>query len=576
MAERYSRLFSLPEDLYAPGAPLVIAAGALLMDSQTGQVVAQLKLRSISPKTIHTVRVLVIGSSADGEELCREEHVYEGLHASRDSLFGAKEAIRLPAPAVRSFRAQVLSVTFSDGSRYLGGGAVWKSLPRQADLNQRLFDKELIRQYRLETGKNSRYVPLETEDLWLCTCGEINHKGEACYRCDQTLEHCRQYLSVDLLRENKSLRLNAEAAQAALDEAKKQSRGRFFKRVLAVLIPLLLIAAIAVGARAYLTRRDAIYREASRLYAEGEYAEAAVHFEKIRHYRDAGELAAKARKADAEIASYARAVKFLENERWDDACDAFTDLGDYLDSAELAMEARYRKGLALIEAGKYPEARAVFLDLGSYKDAPVVAAHFFDRLLSEEVSLNQECNGPLTTSYRYDDFGRVSEKTEHFSAYPGMEDRVYTYSYAPDGSYTVIEGQVGRRYDAEGAYLGQGDVIAYVYEYDYYPDGTVHYRIGLDANNGDYRSSAAYDEHGNLVAMQNEDGTSYSLLNEYQEDRLVKQERYNADAAMVSRTSFEYDANGRLKRATFLTPGATSTVTALYEYGLVYAPGASE
>ena len=78
------------------------------------------------------------------------------------------------------------------------------------------------------------------------------------------------------------------------------------------------------------------------------------------------------------------------------------------------------------------------------------------------------------------------------------------------------------------------------------------------------------------TAIQNEDGTSYTLLNEYQGDRLVKQERYNPDAAMVSRTSFEYDEQGRVKRATFLTPGAASTVTAVYVYGPVYIPDADE
>ena len=35
MSERYSKVFSLPENLYAEGAPVVIAAGALLKDNQT-------------------------------------------------------------------------------------------------------------------------------------------------------------------------------------------------------------------------------------------------------------------------------------------------------------------------------------------------------------------------------------------------------------------------------------------------------------------------------------------------------------------------------------------------------------
>ena len=56
MAERYSQLYLLPEDLYTPGAPLVIAAGALLRDTLTGQLIAQLKLQSITVKTITAVK----------------------------------------------------------------------------------------------------------------------------------------------------------------------------------------------------------------------------------------------------------------------------------------------------------------------------------------------------------------------------------------------------------------------------------------------------------------------------------------------------------------------------------------
>ena len=57
MSERYSRLFTLPENLYAVGSPVVIAAGTLLKDNQTGKIVAQLKLKSISPKAIKAVKV---------------------------------------------------------------------------------------------------------------------------------------------------------------------------------------------------------------------------------------------------------------------------------------------------------------------------------------------------------------------------------------------------------------------------------------------------------------------------------------------------------------------------------------
>ena len=422
----------------------------------------------------------------------------------------------------------------------------------------------------------SRFVPLETQDLWLCACGEINHRGESCHRCDHSFEHCTKYLNVDLLRENKNLRLNGEAVQAALDEAKRQSRGKLLRRAAMVIVPLVLIAGIVFGVHEIMQRRSEIYLEANRLYNEGDYAMAAVLFDKVGHYKDANTMSAKAKKADAEIASYNRAARLFQNERWDDAYEAYKELGSFQDSAEQAQEALYQKGMKLLKDEAFADAREVFRGLGGYRDAATIAAHFFNRCLSEEASLNLECSGPLTTSYRYDSCGRVAEKTEQFSAYPGMSDRVSVYDYETDGSYTVTENQVTKRYDAYGGYIGQGDIVTNSYEYDFYPDGSVHYSIESDARTGEYLSSAAYDEHGNLIAVQNQDGSGYTLLNEYNGEKLSKQERYSDEGSMISRVSFEYDDDGLLKRATFLTPGATTTVTVLYKNGPVYAPDAEE
>ena len=190
-----------------------------------------------------------------------------------------------------------------------------------------------------------------------------------------------------------------------------------------------------------------LYEEASAYYAAGDYAEAAQRFEKLGRFRDASQLAQEARKADALQSSYRRAVKLLENARFDDAYDLFTELGDYEDSAELALETRYRKGEALLAEGVYAEAQAIFVELGAYRDAAGIAAHFFDRLVSEETSFNAECGGALTTVYEYDAEGRVFRKIEKFSAYEGQSDRVSVYQYNADDSWTVTETRRGRHAD---------------------------------------------------------------------------------------------------------------------------------
>ena len=326
MAERYNRLFSLPQDLYTPGAPLLIAAGALLKDSQTGSVLAQLKLRSLSDISISAVQLQVIGYDMAKAEVCREEHQYLDLNVRRDEMFGAKEAIPLPVRSVRSFSVQVLAVFFSDGSRYTGTDAVWIPLPGQEDLNVRLYDAELIRQYRLETSEKSRYVPMVWKDLWLCACGEPNHGGEPCFRCGLTLE----------------------PLQRAEEERKKNSRSYRLRRLALILVPLLLVAAIALGVWTWSHRRVEAYNAAAALYESGDYAGAAAAFEKLGKYQDSAERAAKARADSAELSSYTRAGKLLDNGRYDDAAELYASLGDYRDSVERISECSYRKALELL------------------------------------------------------------------------------------------------------------------------------------------------------------------------------------------------------------------------------------
>ena len=69
MSERYSKLFSLPENLYTTGAPVVIAAGALLKDNQSGNVLAQLKLQNINSQTIKAATVQIFPMDTAGDAI---------------------------------------------------------------------------------------------------------------------------------------------------------------------------------------------------------------------------------------------------------------------------------------------------------------------------------------------------------------------------------------------------------------------------------------------------------------------------------------------------------------------------
>ena len=164
MSERYSKVFSLPENLYAEGAPVVIAAGALLKDNQTGRVVAQLKLRNISPKTIKAATVSISPLNTVENPLGEAiRYEYLDLSSTRDTDFGSKSAIPMPDITTRSFDAAVVEVIFADNSIWNASDAAWEALKSPEPLTSRL-DSEMVKQFQIEYGSGAKNFFLEQKD----------------------------------------------------------------------------------------------------------------------------------------------------------------------------------------------------------------------------------------------------------------------------------------------------------------------------------------------------------------------------------------------------------------------------
>lgn len=181
MSERYTKLFSLPPDLYAEGSPLVISAGNLLKDNVTGRVLVQLKIKNLSSKGVKAAKVAIRTQDTAGRPL-EDPVVFEYLDLSvrRGEEFGQKVPIPLPNPSARGFTAEVREAVFSDNSTYEGTDAPWEPLPAATDLNSALGDPELVKQYQLTYGGPCRVAPQKHKDLWQCACGAWNREDACC------------------------------------------------------------------------------------------------------------------------------------------------------------------------------------------------------------------------------------------------------------------------------------------------------------------------------------------------------------------------------------------------------------
>lgn len=259
MSERYLKLFSLEENLYIPGSPVLIAAGALLKDTQTGRILGQLKLQSISDQSIKAATVAPVLLDTVGNPLGEPvSYQYLDLKVTRDAYWGSQDPIRFSDPSTRAYTASVKEVIFSDNSIWTAPNSAWKALPAKTTLETQLDDFELATQYRMHFGLDCQYAYQTAEDLWYCPCGAVNHQGErACHSCQKDSNELAG-VDWDLLRKEAAERVAQKRAEEEALAAEKKAKqlehreriqnffqGRLFRRI--AVVALILVVVIFAG-----------------------------------------------------------------------------------------------------------------------------------------------------------------------------------------------------------------------------------------------------------------------------------------------------------------------------------------
>ena len=121
MSERYSKIFQLQEQEVITNStiPLKIQAGALLLDTQQGIVIAQIKFKNISQKSIKKIKVNIKAFDSNGTQIQGVDGFeYENLVAAQGMTFGDKTPIPMTDNNAHSFSVDVINVTFSDNTTW--------------------------------------------------------------------------------------------------------------------------------------------------------------------------------------------------------------------------------------------------------------------------------------------------------------------------------------------------------------------------------------------------------------------------------------------------------------------------
>ena len=337
MGETYARLYSLPERLYTMGAPVVVAAGALLKDNRNGNIIVQLKIQNICSKTIKAVTVKITSIDTVGRTLGEEtEYQYLDLNVKRNEFLGQQVPIIVPNEQTRSYSVKVTEAAFDDNTVW-AGNEIWEPLEKPDPIEKKIANGELARQYRIKYGKNSKYLLKQDRDLWFCTCGAINHESElSCCSCHIDRKKLEE-LDVDALKKECDARLEDERkererkqAEAAVESKKKQKK---INMIVVCVAAAVAVTAVGVVIKDNLNKKK-LYNQGLALLEDGKYDDSIALLESLNGYKDS--------KEQIIYAEYQKAVKYEKSGEYEEALALYEELGDYEDSKEKYKEVQYK------------------------------------------------------------------------------------------------------------------------------------------------------------------------------------------------------------------------------------------
>lgn len=528
MSERFTRLFSLPADLYAEGAPLMVRAGALLKDNPTGRVLAQLKFMSLSADRIKAVTVKISPLDTQDKPLGDSvEYTYLDLNVSYAQEFGSKVPVFLPDSATRGFRVELSKVVFDSNSEWSGEGIVLSSLSRQDVLESVIGEPELRSQFNREFGNSCRYAPRRVLGLKQCACGALDAEGEKyCHSCGAAYEKLLP-IDEDALKENleKYNQEQAEAAERAAAEAAKNKALaiKCLKIGIPIIVAFLIINSIVTSNN----KKRQVYETASAFAQKGKYIEAVECFDALGKYKDSKEMAVQALfdygKANIEKRDYSKVSTAINN------LSGRPDSEDEVDTLRtMILESKYDDASAYLKSDKLDEAKTLFAELGDYKDS----AERLSRFGTVDV-LTKVKTDTYTDTYNYDTRGVLMSVDRKASVKNGASYTM-SYGYKKDQINAAV-----KKYEKSNAS-----------ESSYYDDhGNLTLVTYFSGNNKtEIRYTNEYSEQGNLIKK---------IVNTvyYQNDKPV-----NNPSGVPTWEEFTYDEAGNPLHYSAKTVNATDVL----------------
>lgn len=276
------------------------------------------------------------------------------------------------------------------------------------------------------------------------------------------------------------------------------------------------------------------YEKAIDAFADlGSYLDSEDRAEEARQEQEEAEHAAEeARKAEEEArlrAAYDAAAALLNEEKYEEAAAAFTELIPYADSESMVTECSYRKAISLLnEEATHGDAYVLFEALGDYADSKQYRSEFALKSVSQSLNLEK-----ITTYFFYDPENRLIRKLI-------LSDIVTEYQYEYDE-----EGKLVTEYYLTTGSIGNNSIT----QYQYNEQGQCIKEIQLNDQDEVDTTTNIFDGNGLMIESQHafSDGDTAQTLYYYDEEGRQEKTVYTSDSMTIT-DLYSYHGNGTVSQ----------------------------
>lgn len=382
--QRYQTIIKDENQYYSKDCPISLTSYAILYDHKEKRYLAQLKLKNCSQDVIDSVRLTIRAFNQLGE---LSEEVsncdYTDVNALGGSEFGAK-ALKQLSEKVSAKKLEVLvnHIVYINGQEWTSDDGELLGTVLNLELLSTTLSDEEIETYKSLINSKMQFMPIKCEPSWLCSCGVFNYNCNKCTSCGAEKEKVFEFITKEYLqnaipknkyekalnskKQNTILSLN-QAIQL-FDELGDYNDSRELADECRHELDLALKA------------QEEKKREEKRR-AEVRKAEEEKKAKQKKNTQVIAVVAAiiavivgiVAIKVVIPSSKYNSAVALMEKKDYDAAIEAFEELNDYKNSADMITECENRKvydeAEQCYDSGDYKEAMDLFNSLGDYRDS---------------------------------------------------------------------------------------------------------------------------------------------------------------------------------------------------------------